>query len=173
MSPFVIRTAVPFGYAIAYVLLLGLLGLGIALLGTGIRRRRRIRAGVGALILALVIYVVAINVTAEGELNLNPQIDSAELAGKWAGSHDVALMLAVDGTYRCAGRGECALLTTMGSWQRRPGSDEVELRPLSSGSEVLVYSIVTYRGRLRLAHHIEDADAWDGEMPFELVSPAV
>lgn len=171
MNPFVIRTAVPFGYLLAYGFLLGLVVVGIGLFATGIRRRTAKLAAVGALALGCAGYVVAVNIAEDDALDMNPSYGSgAALAGRWVGNDRTTLVLAPNGTYRCTGKGECLTLTSAGAWQAISGSHEVEFRSSSSSSSSLVYSIVSYRGHLRLAHLIEDPDIWDGEMPFEYVA---
>src|SRR5262245_49287061 len=94
------------------------------------------------------------------------------LVGRWSAVAGETLIFAPDGTYQCVGGKECADLMATGVWHVKDRSNDViELRPSSSPSFSLVFSVVKYQGRLRLAHYIEDPDTWDGEMPFALVAP--
>jgi hypothetical protein len=172
MNPLIIRTAAPFGYAIAFLLLVVLGVLGVGLLATGLRGRRKRRAAAGALVLGFTAYVVAVNLREEGALDMNPQIGSgAVLVGKWSSTGGDILTLAANGTYQCAGTTECGKLMSSGAWRVTQASDDIELHPLSAQASSIVYSVVSYRGRLRLAHQIHDPDTWDEEMPFEYLSP--
>jgi hypothetical protein len=112
MYPFVIRTAIPFGYLLAYGFLVGLVVVGIGLFATGIRRRTAKLAVVGALALGCAGYVVAVNIAEDDALDMNPSYGGgAALAGRWVGNDRTTLVLAPNGTYRCTGKGECLALT--------------------------------------------------------------
>lgn len=172
MSPFVIRTAVPFGYLIAYGALLGLGVLGLVWLVGGVRRRRAGRALFGALAAGVAGYVLWVNEAEGRALDLNPSLGAPEqLVGAWRGDADAVLTLAADGAYRCAGAGECRALGRVGTWARA-GDFDVALRPAAAGGagasgRVARYRVVAYRGRLRLAHPIDDdPDSWDGALLF-------
>jgi hypothetical protein len=172
INPLIIRTALPFGYLIAYALLLGLGVLGVGLLATGVKRRAGVRAAGGAFVLAFTVYVVVVNIREEGALDMNPQIGNGSLlVGKWRNASGATLTLAADGTYRCVGAGECNVLMPSGAWRVTQESDDIEMRPSSAATAPTIYSIVSYRGHLRLAHQIHDPDTWDEEMPFEYVAP--
>ena len=173
MNPLVIRTGAPFGYLFAYLIVMGGLIIGLALFATGLRRRHRGRAAMGAIVIAFLVYVVVVNIDEEDALDMNPVVrDATVLAGYWTGSHDVRLMLAADGSYRCVGYGECLRTTNTGTWDIRTGSHDIELHPSGSAVPNVVYTVVRYRGQLRLAHQIDDPDVWDGKMPFQFVPPS-
>jgi hypothetical protein len=83
MSFFVIRTAVPFGYLVIYLGLLGVAVFGLVQVWRGVRARplRRGRALAGVALLAGVTLIIAANSAYDAALDLNPRVTTADLIG--------------------------------------------------------------------------------------------
>jgi hypothetical protein len=173
MSPLVIRTAAPFGYAVFLLALLGIGAAGVALLITAVRSGRRWRGAAGVLLLFGAAYTFWVNYSAEEDLDLNPHITApAQLVGRWVDGA-ATLVLHADGSYQCEGRAACVAIGAAGTWEHAGDFDLVFRQADGGGAHAPVrYRVVSYRGRLRLTHPIdEDPDMWDGKLLFEHVTP--
>jgi len=168
MSPFVVITAIPFGYLVFYLGLLALFLGGVAGLVVALwhQPRRPWVALTGALGAVFALAVFGINVEADAALDLNPSIPSdSALLGTWRSRH-ATLTLSPDGSYHCSAQAACGRLGVTGRWQR---SEEFDVRLVGAQDSVL-YRVVRYRGILRLTEEMEDPDMWDGRFLFEHVA---
>lgn len=174
MSQLVVRTAAPFGYAVFFLVLLGIGAAGVMLLATAVRSGKRWLGAAGVLLVFGTAYTVWVNYSAEEDLDLNPRITApAQLVGRWVDG-TATLVLHADGSYQCEGRGACVAVGAGGTWEHASDFDLVFRQADSGGAPAPVrFRVVSYRGRLRLAHPIdEDPDSWDGKLLFEHVTPS-
>lgn len=168
MSPFVFRTAVPFGYLAFWGGLAIFALVSGALFVRGVRSSRKGRAVVGGLVLAGIAVVVAINVAADRALDLNPVIrDRAEIAGLWKDGTAV-LDLRSDGSYVCRGGDACVDLGPGGSWIW--GDSRIDFQQATGTTAARL--VLRYRHELRLTKDPGDFDAWDGDLSFRHVQAA-
>ena len=170
LSLFVIRTALPFGYLIAAIALLGFAVLGLAQIWRGMRARplQRGRVLAGVILVAAVTLIVAANEAYSAALDFNPLTTTEDLKGEWRDGRAVLLLLP-DGRFSCAGGGECDLLGSNGTWLKR-NDHELEFRQHPDAA--MFRRVVQYRGHLRLTELIDDPDSWDGRLTFELTAPS-
>ena len=170
MRFFVIRTALPFGYLLVYVTLLGVAVVGLVQIWRGIRSRplQRGRALAGVVLVAAVTLVVAANQAYSAALDLNPRTTTKDLVGEWRDGRAV-LVLLPDGRFTCGGGGECDLLGSAGTWLKR---DDYELEFREQPDAAMFRRVVRYQGRYRLTELADDPDLWDGRLTFELNAPS-
>ena len=104
----------------------------------------------------------------DSSIDLAPAFTEDALVGEWRYG-DAILTLAADGRYTCVGGGECELLGVNGRWLRR-GEYELEFRDRPDAA--VWRSVVKYRKRYRLTEPEVNVDTWNGDLTFELTSPA-
>jgi hypothetical protein len=117
MSILEVRTAIPLGYALFFILWFAMLVASVWTLVRGAVVKSRRCLGFGTILLMLSLALLYANTMAVPQYDLNPTIRSeAELVGdwKWAESE---LTLRADGTFECIGD-RCEQMGSKGSWSR-------------------------------------------------------
>jgi hypothetical protein len=158
-------TALPFGYLIQFVVLVGGAVIVGALLLRGLRGgdRRALRVGAGITVGLLAVLMLSALQPSIDEMNPYPIADGA-LLGRWVdGSR--SLELRADSTYvlrsgtRLIASGRFHLF----DWNLRFAG--------ASGAEE-AWRVVIAGGEYRITPDLEDFDVWDGNLGFRRAPPA-
>lgn len=151
-----IRTAIPFGYSIFVIVMIGGFVLGLALLISGLFQRFRSLIRIGAALSCGVALVFICDAVVDTAIEWNPEIaDDFELVGTWA-DRDTSITLLPDRTfvYRQP-EGE-----VQGAWKR----DDWNLR-LTSAGDSREMRFIRVAGSYRvITNPPTDFDMWDGDL---------
>lgn len=166
------QTALPFGYLLQGVVLLGVTIGGFALLGRSLLRRERQSAALGAGLLLVVGTCVGIAASLESVDQWNPRPDRDALLGRWedAGMH---LELLPDSTFRLDASDRFVRQTGFsapaGTWTL--DDFNLDLRA-SEGNSIVDLRVVVSSGVYRIIVQPDEPDVWDGRLGFARTPPS-
>jgi hypothetical protein len=166
------RTAIPFGYALFFLLLCLMASVGLLVFIVGLLRRHtqsgRLVACAGWLMLCGAIIVYAANWLFEARLDLNPSVQPKELAGEW-NDGKARLHLRDNGTFELEASGKLA--RRLGA-QRAAGQwslDDYNLHlQTPAGHPHAALRVIRFGQHYRIIiDDFGDFDAWDGRLGFK------